>query len=265
MDMDVFAEKICATVKEKLGEGYKVVAKEVKKNNGVLMKGLLIFSQGQEMTPTIYLESFLEAYESGVPFEAIVDRVAAVYRKDSGKTGSINMDFFRDYEEVKHRVCYRLVGRKDNEDLLQDIPYMEFLDLAICFYYHYKREGIGEGIITIHNSHMEMWGVTIEELFRQAQINTPRLLPWEYSTVEDILREIMNMEEEIPFDTEDVSPDKVLMRVLGNVGRVQGAACILYPGLLDEIAEREGAFMSSPALSMKSLYCRIMGRVPRRH
>lgn len=240
MDMDIFAAKICAAVKEKLGDGYKVTVKDVKKNNGVLMKGLLIFSSEQGMTPTIYLDSFKEAYESGMPIRAAADKIVAIYRRDSIKTEDIDMDFLLDYRKAKDRVCYRLVGRKDNEELLADIPHMEFLDLAICFYYDYQREGMGDGIIIIHNSHMAMWDVSVDDLFLLAQRNTPCLRPWEYSTIGKVLQEMEEAGEEIPFGSEDAVIEAVPMRILGNERRAQGAACILYPGVLDEIAAREG-------------------------
>ena len=67
-----FAEKICAAVVEKLGEGYHTEVREVRKNNGILMHGLLILQEGETAAPFIYLEDFLEAYVLGTPFGEIV-------------------------------------------------------------------------------------------------------------------------------------------------------------------------------------------------
>ena len=40
------------------------------------------------------------------------------------------------------------------------------MDLAICFYYAFYQEELGEGMILIHNSHMEMWGTNHKELMK---------------------------------------------------------------------------------------------------
>ena len=43
------------------------------------------------------------------------------------------VEFFRSFEEVRDRICYRLIRKERNEELLKDIPYIDFLDLAIPF------------------------------------------------------------------------------------------------------------------------------------
>ena len=66
--MKEFAQKVLVAVKGKLGEGYRVEVKEVRKNNGILLHGLVILSETKNVVPTIYLEIFLAAFEDGVPF-----------------------------------------------------------------------------------------------------------------------------------------------------------------------------------------------------
>ena len=63
MEISEFSQKICNAVKEELGEGYRIELKEVRKNNGVILHGLVILFRSQNVAPTIYLDTFLEAYE----------------------------------------------------------------------------------------------------------------------------------------------------------------------------------------------------------
>lgn len=237
MEMKDFAEKVCAAVTEELGSEYEVEVKKIRKNNGVFLYGLQILGIDQNVAPTIYLESFWEGYRSGVSFADITRGLLDVYRGNMSK-GSINMEFYKHNEMVKDRICYRLIGRKENKELLNDIPHVEFLDLAVCFYYalDMDEEEMGEGSILIHNAHMEKWGVDKEELLRQAQSNTPRLFPWEYIALENIMAEIARQEGEeyIPD-----SPLSVPMKVLSNSRRMYGASCMLYPGMLAGIAAEE--------------------------
>ena len=111
MDMETFAGEICAAVEKNLGREFRAEVREVRKNNGVLLHGLLVSSEGQAVVPTIYLERFLEAYESGAAFEEVVCRVLSVYGEANTK-GCIDMGFFRSFEDVRDRICYRLIDRK---------------------------------------------------------------------------------------------------------------------------------------------------------
>lgn len=226
-------------MEKKLGAEYRVEIKEVRKNNGVMMHGMLILSQDQNVAPTIYLDSFWEAYEAGTPFAAVIRRLLDIYREDTPKK-SVDIEFFRLYERVKDRICYRLIGRKGNEALLEEIPHIEFLDMAVCFYYAYYGEGLGEGIILIHDSHMKMWNIDTAEIWRVARSNTPRLFPWECCAMEDVIRELARQESGGCLPVSGPAAGEIPMRVLSNTKRLHGAACILYPDVLEGIAAAEG-------------------------
>lgn len=243
MEISGFAQKVRDAVEEKLGGGYKVEAREVKKNNGMILYGLSIAEQGNIVVPVIYLESFLEAYKSGMPFDGVVRRLLTDYEENKIPEG-FNVEFYRHFEMVKDRICYRLVGREKNGHLLDSMPHMEFLDLAVCFYYVYHDRNFGEGFIPVKTSHMEEWGTTASELFQLAQMNTPRLFPWKRFMMEDVVKEmgaenIMEDSDEILSDTEEDLPMPPMI-ILTNTAKLFGASCMLYPGVLEELAVQEG-------------------------
>ena len=244
MKMDVFAAKVCAAIEKNLGNGVRVEVKKVKKNNGILLHGLYILSEEHTVVPTIYLEQFLEDYESGTSFDEIVNGLLNIYERNTPKR-DIDMSFFGNYEAVKDRICYRLIGKQGNEFMLEKIPHMDFLDMVICFYYAYHGEGFGDGSILIYNSHVKMWNTSTEELFRLAQENTPRLFPWECNGIKDILNEITGTDEVfIPESETEADYPEIPMKVLSNEKKHYGAACILYPGVLEEItAEKENLYI----------------------
>lgn len=239
MERNEFAEKICRAVRRELGEDYRVEVKKVRKNNGIIHYGLVILARSQNVAPTIYLDAFLEAYERGTPFSELVRRLLTVYRKDT-PGDSVDMEFFKSFEKVKDRICYRLIGRKGNEELLSDVPYIEFLDLAVCFYYAYQGSRLGEGSILIHDSHVKMWDTCTAELLRLAGKNTPRLFPWVCSSIKDILAGMAECGGscaggEFPRECWEEIP----MRVLSNSKRINGAVCMIYPELLARLALEE--------------------------
>lgn len=234
MELMEFTEKVQKAIAEKMGEGYQVELQEVHKNNNVVLQGLLIHTKEQNISPTIYLNSFWEAYEKGIPFAVIVERIMRIYREDTPKE-NVDMSFFRDFEKVKDRICYRLISAERNRELLSGIPHMEYLDLAICFYYSYQGEALGNGSILVHDSHMEMWHTTTDVLYELAKQNTPRLFPKEWNSMEAVIRELMVQSEDV--EETEAFLEELPMQILSNTDRVHGAACILYPGVLSEWAE----------------------------
>lgn len=240
MELRDFAEKICYAVGENLGEQYQVRLQEVRKNNGVFLLGLLITNQEQNVSPTIYLNAFWEAYETGTPLCELAEHILRIYRQDTPRE-NVDMSFFKDYEKVKERICYKLVHGGRNEKLLEDIPYVEFMDLAICFYYAYEGEQLGSGSILIHNSHMELWESSLSELMKLAQQNTPRLFPWECSPMEDVIRELLKQQDEngeqmLEENEQEDFFKELPMHILSNQKHVFGAASLLYPGVLHQLA-----------------------------
>ena len=151
MEMTVFRTKVQRAVSEALGEEYSVELREVQKNNGVILQGLMIRRAQENMMPTIYLNSFLKAYEEGVTFADIIRKIVTVYREDAvGK--QIDISFFTDFEKVKDRICFRLINRDKNRSFLEKVPYIPVLDLAACFYYAYDGNGVQNGMIPIYNN-----------------------------------------------------------------------------------------------------------------
>ena len=250
MEIKEFAEKVQKAVAETLGREHQVKIQEVQKNNNVRLQGLVILSKDQNISPTIYLNSFWEVYEAGVSFSAIIERILRIYEDDTPKE-SVDMSFFKDFDSVKERICYRLVSMEQNQELLKKVPHIEYLNLAICFYYAYQGESLGTGSILIHNTHVKMWQSSTEQLFGLAQNNTPRLFPCVCNSMKDVVREMIREQEEDAEDSENSADicseleeqerilEQIPMHVLSNERRVYGAACILYPDLLKELACKE--------------------------
>ena len=242
MKMEVFTDKLYKEVAAKFGGGIQAEAREIRKNNGVILHGLLVKRQGRNVAATIYLDRLLEAYESGISFQAIARKVLDICQEEWDRD-SADMEFFRSFDRVRDRICCRLVSRNGNERLLGEIPYTGFLDLAVTFFYAYHGE-LGDGMIQINNSHMEMWKTCPEELAVLAEHNTPRLFPWECGGLLEVLEKITAQEDAAadsgPGGFQEIPCGAVPMMVLSNTAKTYGAACILYPGVLEEIAGRTG-------------------------
>lgn len=238
MNLKSFIQEVIARVQAVVGEEARVYVQEVRKNNSVLMHGLTIMRRGGNISPTIYLDSFYELLKEGMDMEKIVAKLLAVYVKGLPRS-SVDMEFFRDFEKVKDRIVYRLVNREKNRELLEEIPHVDFLDLAICFYYSYEHPELGEGMILIHNAHMEMWKTGHRELIQLAERNTPQLMQSQLSSMENAMRDFLDEEQLAELREMQRETGKYLY-VLSNTKHIQGAAVILYPGVLAEAARHLG-------------------------
>lgn len=233
MKENEFIQRIQVETARRLGTSYEVVLKEVTKNNGIILQGLLIYKKGGNISPTIYLESFENEYNRGVPIESIIDRILELYEQYVPQQ-SLDMSFFLDFEKVKDGIMYKLINAENNRALLEEIPHICFLDLAICFYYDFSNEEIGKGSILIRNDQVSCWDTCTKELMQLAQKNTGTL-----GVELVLLRDLLEEKEEY---------SELQVWVLSNHERNFGAAAMIQPGMLEEIAEKlEGSLYILPS------------------
>ena len=230
MKFQEFTKAVKEKLQENLGESYKVETQQVRKNNDVLFCGLTIHSKETNIIPTIYLEAFYELYKNDMPMEKILTKIFNAY-KESLPRENIDMNFFKDFEKVKDRIVYRLIHGERNRELLKDIPHIPFWDLAICFSYAFHSEELGDGMILIHNHHMENWNVNHSQLMQLAEVNTPKLFPATFYGINEVLKQM-----HVDIDLSECVEEQLY--VLTNCKKIYGAAAILYPGTLEYVAEQ---------------------------
>lgn len=237
MDMEQFAESI----KERLEQQgqYEVGLKQVLKNNGIMRCGLMLRSGKDNLAPTIYIEPFFEAYKDGVDMEEIVEKILEAYGSAPGQ--GVDMSFFQNFATVRDRLCMKLVNREANAEFLSEVPHRGFLDMSVVYYVDYYNPRIGAGTIQVYNTHMEMWDVTEEDLWEVACINTPIQKPGRIESMRDILAETFARQENGDSECRGcVVKSPMPMLVITNTDRVNGAAVVLYRGMLKQAAEEIG-------------------------
>lgn len=244
MEFANFTTLVREEVERRTGDCYKVRLNDVRKNNGVVLRGLTVTQDDSNISPTIYLNHYYEEYINGrATLVNVVNDVMDTYHKNKVNQ-SVDMKYFLNYESVKHRIVYKLINTEKNKELLEDIPHMDFLDLSIVFQCLVAQEDLGTASILIHNVHMKLWDVSVETLYQAAKENTQRLQKYEIKSMADVLCEIMNSENPEEFDYNECKSefsDHVPMYVLSNRSRVEGAACMLYPDLIQDFANVIGS------------------------
>jgi len=244
MEFTNFTTLVREEVERRTGDSYRVRLNDVRKNNGVVLRGLTVMQDDSNISPTIYLNNYYEEYISGrATLVNVVNDVMDTYCRNKVNQ-SVDMRYFLNYESVKQNIVYKLVNTEKNKELLEDIPHIDFLDLSIVFQCMIAQEELGRASILIHNVHLKLWDVSVEKLYQAARENTQRLQEYEIKTMAEVLREIVRTENPEEADDEDYVTelsDNVPMYVLSNKSRVEGAACMLYPNLIRDFADAVGS------------------------
>lgn len=244
MDYNQFLEEVRAAVQERLGIDYEIRIQKITKNNGILLDGLIIGKASENIAPTIYLNSYYMHFTHGMSQQEILEDILSAYEENNDVVFG-DMRALLNFNNLKDKVAYKLIQRKKNQELLKDVPYIEFLDLAVVFYLILDEHRGGQMTALIHNSHMEPWGVDKEELYRLAKKNTPILLPPEIKTMKEIMCDILkgHLEEmemgEMVDELLDLNSQKPPLYVLSNKKQINGAGCILYDGCLEDFADSQ--------------------------
>lgn len=224
-EFENFAEKIKRGMQEYCGKNYVVELNEVRKNNGTVYHGITIIGEGENMSPTIYVDELYTEYKKGIALGEILKRVIDVYEKHKIRE-PLDMSFLLDYDWVKERVVYKLIGYEKNKEMLREVPHIRFLDMAVVFYCRILHDTFGSAAVLVKNELCRMWHMETEDLYAYAEQNTPRLLPQKLMDLKELNggNEIWNLK----------------MYVLTNQQKRFGAGSILYSGMVEEIAEMIG-------------------------
>lgn len=220
-----FVQAVETKIKEVVRDNIDVCAHTAEKNNGVIRKGIMLTEQGINISPTIYLEEYYRQFQNGISLDNIAADILRLYHEVRFQK-TWDAEKITAYEKVKDKIIYRLVNRQANEKLLENVPYIPYLDLAIVFCVLLEVTRYGTATMAINSEHARMWGVSGEELYEMASENTCRLLPDDFSTMNRVIEELSGtLQEEGEED----------MYVLSNRLRSHGAAVILYDQRLEGI------------------------------
>jgi hypothetical protein len=242
MTKEEFAREMRDRIQDEMGDGYEVKIQHVTKNNGVELTGLMVNDPTQNVAPTIYLDSMYEDVVRGDRSIADCAEIATGSIRNGMPSQKIDMGFFTDWEQVKDKVCFRLVNAEANREMLSVVPHEDFKDLAVTFFYPFEHDEIGKGSILIRNEHLQKWGVTEKELMEAARVNTPKLFPPRCVPMEDVLLQLMSHAPEggAELPERPFREEALPMHVLTNGDRTYGAGVMMYDDYLAKVAEAAG-------------------------
>lgn len=237
MSYEQFIENMAAIIKGRMEISLDLSIHSTVKNNGYQRKGITFSEEGINISPTIYLEEYYEKFMRGSSVKELAEQVLEMYRKIRIRH-SWNEVSVQDYQNIKDKIIYKLVNQERNGELLDQVPHVRYLDLAILYFVLVDMDKSGGQMATmlIRNEHLTWWNVTSEEIRRRADMNTEKILPYEFSAMCMMIEEMLGNQE---MEEEEWKKfrEQENMYILTNHIRSCGASVILYPGRLQAIGD----------------------------
>ena len=246
MVYESFLSSITEHLQHKLGDDYQIFIRRIPKNNGVILDGLCIHSNKRSMAPAIYLNSYFEQYEEGMSLDEIIQDILNLYRSAVIPDAICGTELFHP-DVLQSKIMFKLIHAESNRELLNDIPHIRYLDLAIVFYLYLDHSASGQLTALIHKEHIQNWNLKVKDLWQSALVNTPLAFPAEIRSMAELMKEIARDQLGDEFDEalidalltneDETSP----LYVLSNINGLNGAACILYQNILKDFADSVGS------------------------
>ena len=249
-----FTDRVRGLVEQLAGGEATVVLSHVLKNNSVRRDSITIHESGAQAAPSIYINDLYTAYLNGETEESIAEGIVRTHRDNLGVVDAEQFSDFT-FESMRGSIICRLINYDMNRELLAEVPHIRYRDLAVTFHCLVDISGHSMGTVRIKNEHCTLWGVSAPQLYAEACINMPRLLPYTFKsmlvTLSDMLVTSLDGEsagsaqhseiEDMIGCLENCSEmEENAMYVLSTESGISGAACLLYDGVTDMIADRIG-------------------------
>ncbi|MBH1940131.1 hypothetical protein I5677_04380 [Mobilitalea sibirica] len=246
-DYNFFVGAIKQRVNELMGDGYSVRIYKVVKNNSLELDSLVVLKEGKNFAPNIYLLPYYESYLEGTSIEELAKRLCCIYQHCS--VPSMDQNFSYELEEMKPFIFYRIISYERNKKLLNMVPHVKYLDLALTYHCLVRNDDEGIGSIRITNEHIKLWDITVNELDALAYHNTKALFPATIRSMDEVLQgmlydEFRGIEEDIPSDLIDhlnsnsYVTNQIKMYVLSNQKGINGASCLIYTDIIGAFANQ---------------------------
>lgn len=234
--MDQFRNKLIEEIRKKTDSNLQIEPHDVTKNNGMVLHGIA-FKGKNNVCPVLYIDSLFEAYKTNtsIPMDFIADLILMEYRAalEQADVSCTQLDGILDYKTAKHHLCIKLVNTEKNRDMLKDIPHVDILDLSATFLYLVSADSRTVKSSTVTNQILDMWGIPVDTLYRDAFISSQKSMPYSLTAIDDTLGELA---ENLGQNIDEIPKSPIPMYILTNREKINGASCMLYPMILEDFA-----------------------------
>lgn len=242
MEFNEFKEYVCNKVMNRLGAGYSYRIIPTLKNNGTILTGFSVTKGNDNISPTLYIEHFYEAYNNGCSLTELIGSMTEAFKRCTPEF-DLDLEDIRAFEKVSDRLFLKVVNYTKNKTLAEDAPHIRMLDLCVLFYCLISDKDGESASTLIRNDLFESWNVSKEDLFDTALENTKKKYGIDILSMKQVIYDIVSSrfdnDEETDRILEGIDGDDLApMYVITNRAKVYGASCILFTEELAKLAEK---------------------------
>ena len=177
LEFNEFRDYVEVTLPEVLPEklqGVKIEQHDVQKNNGLVLHSITVKPEDSNIAPNIYMDSFYERYKDGASVDDLMEEIkeTVVKHLEAPEEFQNVAQDFKNFDVIKDKIVMVAVNTERNAKLLSEVPHKDKEDLSLIYKVMVGNNIDGIATITIRNEHMDLWGVTLDQLHELAMANT---------------------------------------------------------------------------------------------
>ena len=241
-----FTEDMAGIMQEELSkewEGVTCCVYEAKKNNGAVRAGIKVNLPDKQISPVIYTGDYYDRIKMGDDLDSVMESMEGTVRRmlvSAAEKENCGWNDLSNFEKFRDMLSMRLINTKANREELKNLPHRTVEDLSLIFtIVTTDEERGGMESVKISYSLMEQWGMKEEELYRAAMENMGKK---EVPVLEDMLSHVQNSflgteGENLLSGTSTEKTGTEFFGILTNGRKMDGAAMLVYPGLMERIRD----------------------------
>lgn len=235
-----FIDYVKSHIKEYLPTEYQnavISINEVTKSNNRMLTGLTILLPGEQAAPTIYLEALAEQVERGMPLDTAMKQIAQIQLENYSRV-PLNISMLENYEAVRPMLAVQMCDPETNQEYLKGKPYTSCGELAAYYRIQVAADEEGTASVAVTESMMQMWGITKEQLHKDAMQAAHARSPVCLYDMEEVMAEsIFSVKPENLFNREEpLDIGFVPIYILTNQDKLNGASVSAQEGVLEKVA-----------------------------
>ena len=239
-----FIDYVKSHIKEYLPTEYQnavISINEVTKSNDRMLTGLTILLPGEQAAPTIYLEALAEQVERGMPLDTAMKQIAQIQLENYSRV-PLNISMLENYEAVRPMLAVQMCDPETNQEYLKGKPYTSCGELAAYYRIQVAADEEGTASVAVTESMMQMWGITKEQLHKDAMQAAHARSPVCLYDMEEVMAEsIFSVKPENLFNREEpLDIGMIPIYILTNQEKLNGASVSVQEGVLEKVAELLG-------------------------
>ena len=186
-----------------------------------------------------HVDKLYTAYQDGAKLNAIVNYISndVLHAKNNNIYYDKTIELM-DYDTAKNRLFVRLINYGRNADILRNVVYKTFGDIAFTVYAIVDENEFGIVSTKILKFMVKKWDKNEDDIFNEAIKNTYYLTPPRIYKWEGILRDEPYAGESFMNDEDVCDLDKSFSgNILSTTRKTNGAVAVFLPGVAEKISE----------------------------